>query len=56
MANKYLKKCSSSLAIMEMPFETTLRFHFILVRMAIVKSTNITNLGENVQNWNAYIL
>jgi hypothetical protein len=28
MANKHMKKCSAPLAIKEMHFETTLRFHF----------------------------
>jgi len=42
MAEKYLKKCSTSLVIREMQVETTLRFHFTTVRMAKIK-----NSGEN---------
>ena len=34
MAEKYLRKCSTSLAIREMKIKTTLRFHLIPVRLA----------------------
>ena len=38
-ANKYMKKCSSSLVIREMQIKTTLRYDFTLVRMAIIKKS-----------------
>jgi hypothetical protein len=39
MAKKHMKKCSPSLAIEEMQIKTILRFHFIPVRIAIIKNT-----------------
>jgi hypothetical protein len=40
MAKKHMKKCSPSLAIMEMQMKTTIRFHIIPVRIASIKNTN----------------
>jgi 1,2-phenylacetyl-CoA epoxidase catalytic subunit len=34
VANKYMKKCSTSLTIMEIQIKTTLRFHLNIARMA----------------------
>jgi hypothetical protein len=58
MANKHMKKCSSSLAIKEMQTKTTLRFYLTPVRIATIKSyclyslfNKIRDKGRTVSAW-----
>jgi hypothetical protein len=43
-----MKKCSPSLAIKEMQIKTTLNFHLTPIRIAVIKSTTKTGVGEDV--------
>ena len=47
MAEKYLKKCSKSLAVREIQIKTTLRFYVILVRRSVAQVT--AHVGEDVK-------
>lgn len=39
MANEYMKKCSTPLAIRQLQIKTNLRFHLSPARMATIKNT-----------------
>ena len=49
IANKHMKRCSTSLIIREMQIKTTMRYHYTPVRMTAIQNLQTINAGEGVE-------
>ena len=46
MANRYMKRCSTSLFIREVQIKTTMKYHFIPIKMVIIKKIRVSKYWQ----------
>ena len=54
MAEKHMKRCSTSLIIREMQIKTTMRYHLTPTKMAIIKNLQTISAREGVEKKEPY--
>jgi len=55
MANRNMKRCSTSVFIREMQIKTIILYHLTLIRMAIIKKSTKTSAGVDVEKRESYM-
>ena len=56
MANKHMKRCSTSFIIRDMQIKTAMKYHLMLIRMAAIKKSTTINAGAGVHKGNPLML
>ena len=51
MPKRHMKSCSVKLIIRDIKIKTTMRYHFIPVKMIIIKNPQTINAREYVERW-----
>ena len=51
MANKHLKRCSTSVIFRDMQIKTTISYHLTSIRMSLIKKSQTINAWEGVEKW-----
>ena len=48
MVNRYMKRCSALLIIKDVQIKTTMRYHLISIRIAVIRKQEITGVVKDM--------